>query len=148
MSLRFCIDKIGQPLGHGEVELSVFEGSPGKFARLCKSAAGYVANRSQNRLHDGPSAMDVQLSDVFARETLWAWEPENERLIENLTRILVAQITHPGRPRLRPRGSQCIKHSSRRRPRDADNGYTSTAWCARKRENRCNLTHCVGVTPM
>jgi len=105
LGLSFCIDQISQALSHGEVELAIFESPSGELARLGKPAARDVTYGSENRLNDGPPAMDVQLCDVLSGEALRGWKPKDERLIECFPRVRPTQIAHSSGTRLWSRRS-------------------------------------------
>jgi hypothetical protein len=92
----------------------------GKLARLAIRQPGTVANASSTRVHC-PSAVDLELNDVFARFTLRSGEEYDDRAIQQRPRVRVDDA-EPSLPVRRPADMLAI--TPHRRAGNADHGDT------------------------
>ncbi len=112
-------DQIAKTLHRSEIEPAALERPPGELARLGKAAAG---NRSQCIKHAGDhrvTAVQLQLSHVFAGLALRARKPQRQRLIDRLTARRIAHAHQRRLSRLRHAADQLLQRDAGLRTRHA-----------------------------
>ena len=73
----------------------------GKIARLGRSAHRQTGQRRQNRLGYRQAAMHMQLGHIFARETVWRDEAQNQSLVQQLIICRVIEFAQSRHARFR-----------------------------------------------
>jgi hypothetical protein len=99
LRLRLGLDKIAESFRLDEVELSIEKRTPRKLSGLCRSDTPNRAKPTQQGIHDGAPAMNVEFTAVFAGKTCRPGEESDKPSIDRRT----------------IRGAKSSQHKARRR---------------------------------
>ncbi len=78
------VDQVVEALGFCEIQLAVLKGAAGEFAGLGGPQSLQGTDCLKHRSQHGPTAMDMQLGNVFAGRAVRLRKPESNRFVERL----------------------------------------------------------------
>src|SRR3546814_1441726 len=76
------LKQIGEPLGLGEIDPSIIERAPRKFARDRSPQPRHRRKRRLDRRDHGPAAMQVQFGEILTGRGRRTGKPQDQRVIE------------------------------------------------------------------
>ncbi len=86
LRLRLGMNEIVNSFRLGQIQFAVKNGPPGEFSRFRRTQSGHGTQRPHDPIDRPPAAMSLDLGTVFTGKTRWSRKPQDQALIEKISR--------------------------------------------------------------